>query len=267
MTKSNHPSLAGRLKDKVAIVTGAASGIGKQISIMFAKEGATVALIDMNSKGVEETHNQIANIGFDSVYYAIDLCDSPLVEKTYTSIGESLNKIDILVNVAGGSGRRFGDGPVGECTIEGWEKTFDINLKTQFLSCKYALPYLLKQERSSIVNISTIIGMVGGGKVFNAHAYSSCKAGIIGLSRAMATYYADQGLRVNVISPGVIETPMSHRVHENQAILDWIGERQILTGKMGKPEDVAYTALFLASDESSFITGIVIPVDGGWYAQ
>ena len=267
MTGTNKHDSLGRLEGKVAIVTGAASGIGKQISIMFAKEGAAVALIDLNSKGVEETHNLIAGFNSDSVYYAIDLCDSSLVEKTYTSIGESLNKIDILVNVAGGSGRRFGDGPVGECTIEGWEKTFDINLKTQFLSCKFAMPYLLKQKNSSIVNISTIVGLVGGGKVFNAHAYSACKAGIIGLSRAMATYYADQGLRVNVIAPGVIETPMSHRVHENQAILDWIAERQILTGKMGKPEDVAHTALFLASDESSFITGIVIPVDGGWYAQ
>ena len=267
MTKSNNSCLTGRLEDKVAIVTGAASGIGKQISIMFAKEGATVALVDVNSKGVEETHNQIASFGLDSVCHAIDLCDSLLVEKTYASIGETLNKIDILVNVAGGSGRRFGDGPVGECSIEGWEKTFEINLKTQFVSCKFALPYLLKQKRSSIVNMSTIIGMVGGGKIFNSHAYSSCKAGIIGLSRAMATYYADQGLRVNVIAPGVIETPMSHRVHENQAILDWIGEKQILTGKMGKPEDVANAALFLASDESSFITGIVIPVDGGWYAQ
>ena len=251
MTKINNPSSAGRLKDKVAIVTGAASGIGKQISIMFAKEGATVALVDVNSKGVEETHNQITSVGLESIYYAVDLCDAALVEKTYSSIGKTLNKLDILVNVAGGSGRRFGDGPVGECTIEGWEKTFDININTQFLSCKFALPYLLKQKRSSIVNISTISGLVGGGKVLNAHAYSASKAGIIGLSRAMATYYADQGLRVNVIAPGVIETPMSHRVHENQAILDWIGERQILTGMMGKPEDVAYSALFLASDESS----------------
>src|SRR5690606_14202936 len=157
----------------------------------------------------------------------------------------------------------FGDGPVDSCTIEGWDQTIALNLTSIFLMCKYTVPHLLK-TRGAIVNLSSVLGLVGGDEDFATHAYAASKSGIVGLSRSMASYYAPQGLRVNVIAPGLIATAMSKRAQQDEHILNRLPQLQPLTGTMGAPDDIAAAAAYLLSDDARFVTGTVLPVDGGW---
>lgn len=258
---------SGRFTGKVALVTGAASGIGKETALRLAQECASLALVDINQHGVEETGWAAREWGGDVATFAVDLRDEGAVRRLFGDVIDRFQRLDVLINVAGGSGRRFGDGPVDACTVDGWEKTLELNLKTTFLTCKYAIPYLLKQPRSVIVNVSSVLGMVGGGEHFATHAYAASKAAIIGLSRAMAVHYAPRGLRVNVVAPGLIQTPMSRRAQSDPTIRALMKEKQPLIGSLGQPEEVASAIVFLASDEASLITGAVLPADGGWTAQ
>ena len=167
---------------------------------------------------------------------------------------------------AGGSGRLvacYGDGPVHECSEEGWDWTLAVNLTSMFLICKYTIPALLA-TCGAIVNLSSVLGLVGGDEDFATHAYAASKGGIIALSRAMASYYAPRGVRVNVIAPGLIATPMSRRAQTDPNILARLKQLQPLTGAMGWPEDIAAAAAYLASDDARFVTGAVLTVDGGW---
>ena len=180
------------------------------------------------------------------------------------SVVSDYGRIDILVNVAGGSGRKWGDGPTDACTIDGWHKTMALNLDSLFYCCKYALQTMLKQEQGVIVNISSVLGLVGGDEDFGTHAYAASKGGIISLTRSIASYYAPRGIRANVVCPGLIATTMSQRAQESDHIRARLPELQPLTGDFGSPQDVAQAALYLASNASSFVTGAVLTVDGGW---
>jgi NAD(P)-dependent dehydrogenase (short-subunit alcohol dehydrogenase family) len=142
-----------------------------------------------------------------------------------------------------------------------------INLTSMFLVCKHTVPWLLRAGGGAIINLSSVLGIVGGDEDFATHAYAASKGGIIALSRAMAVYYAPRGIRVNVIAPGLIATPMSQRAQDDPRILARLGQLQPLTGKMGSSEDVAGAAAYLASDDARFVTGTVLTVDGGWTAQ
>jgi NAD(P)-dependent dehydrogenase (short-subunit alcohol dehydrogenase family) len=173
-------------------------------------------------------------------------------------------RLDVLVNVAGGSGRKWGDGPADACSIEGWEKTLALNLDSVFYCCKYALQAMLSQGSGTIVNISSVLGMVGGDEDFATHAYASSKGAVISLTRSIASFYAAHHIRANVICPGLIATPMSQRAQESEHIRRRMPRLQPLTGDFGSPQDVAQAALYLASDESAFVTGSVLTVDGGW---
>jgi len=172
--------------------------------------------------------------------------------------------LDVLVNVAGGSGRRWGDGPTDGCTLEGWQRTLDLNLNSVFYCCKYGLQAMLPRKHGAIVNVSSVLGLVGGDADFATHAYAASKGGIISLTRSIASYYAPHGIRANVILPGLIATPMSRRAQDDLHIRRRLPHLQPLTGDFGHPEDVAHAAVYLASDESSFVTGAVLTVDGGW---
>lgn len=256
-----------RLAGKVAIVTGGGGGIGRQACIRFAQEGAAVVVADWNQESGEETVAAIRAAGGTASFVRTDLTSESAVS---TLIQESLDRyggLHVLFNVAGMSGRRFGDGPAHLCTEEGWDRTLEINAKSAFLTCKYALPHMIEGGGGSIINLASVLGMVGGGRFFATHAYAASKAAVIGLSRAMAVHYAQDKVRVNVIAPGLIETPMSQRAQQNPDIVAYMQQMQPITGSMGMPEDVAEAAVYLASDESRFITGIVLPVDGGWTAQ
>src|SRR5688572_27647469 len=239
-----------RLQDKVAIVTGGGSGIGLATVELFAEEGARVTVLDINS------------ISDDSL--RVNVTSAPEVESAIKEVAGRHGRLDILVNVAGGSGRKWGDGPTDSCTLEGWEKTLALNLDSVFYCCKYALQTMLTQGHGVIVNVSSVLGIVGGDEDFATHAYASSKGAVISLTRSIASYYAPRGIRANVICPSLIATPMSQRAQENDKIRGRLPQLQPLTGDFGSPRDVAHAALYLASDESSFVTGSVLTVDGGW---
>jgi NAD(P)-dependent dehydrogenase (short-subunit alcohol dehydrogenase family) len=246
-----------RLQNKVAIVTGGASGIGLATAQLFAQEGARVVTFDVNTPPANLTNP-------DDLVLHVDVRSASQVEAAISQVANSFGRIDILVNVAGGSGRKWGDGPTDACTLEGWDMTLALNLDTVFYCCKYALQVMLEQEQGVIVNVSSVLGMVGGDDDFATHAYASSKGAVISLTRSIAAYYAPRGIRANVICPGLIATPMSQRAQENEQIRARLPQLQPLTSAFGSPKDIANAALYLASDESSFVTGSVLTVDGGW---
>src|SRR5215207_4875856 len=248
-----------RLQDKVAIVTGGGSGIGLASAQLFAEEGAHVIVFDINTS---HAHLGLPSLSENSLH--VDVTSAPEVESAIKKVMQTYGRLDILVNVAGGSGRRWGDGPIDSCTLEGWDKTLALNLDSVFYCCKYALQVMLTQQRGVIVNVSSVLGMVGGDDDFATHAYASSKGAVISLTRSIASYYAPRGIRANVICPGLIATPMSQRAQESEQIRARLPHLQPLTGNFGSPKDVANAALYLASDESSFVTGSILTVDGGW---
>jgi NAD(P)-dependent dehydrogenase (short-subunit alcohol dehydrogenase family) len=229
--------LSGVLAGKVVLVTGSAGGIGGATVRAFEQAGATVVGVDRDQADLSRADEVAAFFG-------------------------TLDRLDVLVNAHGLSGRRFGDGPVDECTEEGWDAVLDGNLKSVFLTCKHAIPLLRAAGGGAIVNVSSVLGLVGGGTEFATHAYAASKGGVIALTRAMATYYAEEGIRCNVVAPGLIETPMSARAQADEGIRARLPELQPLTGDFGKPQDVADAVLYVAGAE--FMTGSVLPVDGGW---
>lgn len=251
------------LDGKVAVVTGGGSGIGCATAQLFAAEGAQVIILDIDADSAAQTLTSLSGPHPGSSHI-LDATDAPQVASAIQSVISDYGHIDVLVNVAGGSGRKWGDGPTDSCTLDGWHKTLALNLDSLFYCCKYALQTMLKQKQGVIVNISSVLGLVGGDDDFATHAYATSKGGIISLTRSIASYYAPRGIRANVICPGLIATPMSKRAQESEQIRARLLELQPLTGDFGSPGDVAQAALYLASDASSFVTGAVLTVDGGW---
>lgn len=215
------------------IVTGSAGGIGSATAAAFADAGWDVA-------GIEAEDDPAGVFG-------------------------ALERLDALVCAHGISGRRLGDGPVDTCTEEAWAAVLETNLSTVFRYCKQAVPRLRAAGGGAIVTVSSVLGLVGGDQDFATHAYAASKAGLIGLTRAMAVTYAADGIRCNVVCPGLVATPMSRRAQEDPAVRARLGEIQPLTGDFGRPEDVAGAAFYLAT--APFVTGAVLTVDGGWTAR
>ena len=253
--------MSRQLDRKVAVITGAGSGIGAATAQLFASEGAQVVILDIDAARAAETLDSLNGTHSSQV---VDVSDAQQVESTISDILSTFGHIDTLVNVAGGSGRKWGDGPTDACTLEGWGKTLALNLDSVFYMCKYSLQAMLPQGRGVIVNISSVLGMVGGDDDFATHAYATSKGGVISLTRSIAAYYAPRGIRANVICPGLIATPMSRRAQASEHIRARLPQLQPLTCDFGSPQDVARAALYLASDASSFVTGAVLTVDGGW---
>lgn len=252
------------LENKVAIVTGGASGIGQATARLFAQAGAHVAIFDVNVEGGTQTAEAIRSGGGQAIFIETDVSVSADVEAAVTRTLEEFGRLDVIFNGAGLSGRKWGDGPTADCTEEAWDRVLAINLKSVFLCCKYAIPEMLKVGSGAIVNLSSVVGLVGGDADFATHAYAASKGGIISLTRAIAAYYAPRHIRANVICPGLIATPMSRRAQSDERIRARLSELQPLTGDFGQPIDVAYAALYLASDQARFVTGAVLTVDGGW---
>ena len=240
------------LEGKAALVIGAAGGIGRAVVDAFEEAGAEVFGVD-----VAETNG----------VFRADLGRADEAESAVASAVERFGRLDIVFNGAGISGRPFGDGPVHECAEEAWDRVLDANLKSVFLVCRHAVPQLIVGGGGSIVNVSSVLGIVGGDEDYGSHAYAASKGGVVALTRAVAAYYARQRVRCNVLCPAVIDTPQAARSVGDPRLRARLRELQPLTGEPGRPEDVAAAALFLASDASGFVTGVVLPVDGGWTAQ
>jgi NAD(P)-dependent dehydrogenase (short-subunit alcohol dehydrogenase family) len=251
------------LSEKVVIVTGGGSGIGRATAQTFAKEGAQVVIFDIDADSASQTLASF-NGPHPGSSRSLDVTDAPQVASAIDGVVSDYGRLDVLVNVAGGSGRKWGDGPTDSCTIEGWHRTISLNLNSLFYCCKYALQTMLAQEKGVIVNISSVLGLVGGDDDFATHAYAASKGAVISLTRSIASYYAPRGIRANVICPGLIATPMSQRAQASEHIRARLSQLQPLTGDFGSPQDVAQAALYLASDASSFVTGAILTVDGGW---
>jgi len=252
-----------KLKDKVAVVTGAASsiGMGRAMARAFAGEGADVVICDINDEGLQEGAQEIKQLGRRSLALKTDVSKSSdvsqLIEKTVSTFG----KIDILVNNAGV--REEPPTPIQDMTEEQWDAVQNVNLKGVFLCIKYAVPHMIKQKKGKIINISSIFGQVS---FPNYPAYCAAKGGVINLTRELALELAPHKINVNAIGPGVTETALIKTTLEDPEVMKLILP-SIPIGRIGKPEDIAAVAVFLASDESEFVNGQTIFADGGWLAH
>jgi len=247
------------LAGKTALITGS-SGIAAATAQLFSEHGAKVAVIDRSSQNLASLKEAVPDV----FTFEGDLTDSHVCKKLVAEANDSLGQIDILVNIVGISGRKFGDGPVHEAIDEGFETVMTANVKTTFAMCREVLQSMLPRGSGSIVNTASVLAYAPNGQNFGTHAYAASKGAIISLTKSMASSYAARGIRVNALAPGLIETPMSLRAQSNSTILEYMKVRQPLTGKLGKAEDVAGAALFLASELGGFVTGEVIEVAGGW---
>jgi NAD(P)-dependent dehydrogenase (short-subunit alcohol dehydrogenase family) len=249
-----------RLDDRVALITGSASGIGSACALRFAQEGAAIAGLDVVDGG-DERWEEAARLAPEASFATVDVRDEGSVEAAIAAVRRRFGRIDVVVNSAGVAG----GGPVHLLATEEWDRVVGVNLRGTFLVCKHAIPAMLEQRRGSIVNIASIEGLQGseGGSAYNAS-----KAGVVMLTRNMSMDYARVGIRVNAICPGFIDTPMFHQVLDLPGF-ETFRERIIEAhqlGRTGTAMEIANAALCLASDEASFVTGHALVVDGGYTA-
>lgn len=255
-----------RLKDKVAVVTGGGSGIGEGICLELAKQGAKVAVTDINEEGAERVANAIKeNAGIASAY-KLDVTDMKNIKEVGSSVNEEFGLVDIWVNSAGISIIT----PFFEHTEEIWDLTMDINLKGQFLCCREAISQMLENGGGSIINMSSQSGKVGTN---NYQAYCASKFGVIGLTQSLSKEFAKEGIKVNAICPGVVNTPMwekqaadygKKRNLKEDEVMDYFREK-IPAHQIGTVEDIAKLVVFLSTSDSDYITGQALNVNGGDY--
>ena len=246
-------------KDKVALVTGASFGIGRAAALAFAKRGAKVILLDWMED--YETFNAIKDLGGEVVFYECDISKSSEVEAIHTKTIEHFGRLDYAYNNAGIEGVTA---KTQDYSDENWDKVIDVNLKGVFLCMKHQIPHMLKNGKGAIVNCASVAGIIG---FEGLPAYVASKHGIIGLTKTAALENAKTGIRVNVVCPGVIKTPMvSRSTADKKEIIEQYENLEPM-GRLGNPEEVAEAVIWLCSDQASFITGHSMMVDGGWTAK
>lgn len=250
-----------KLDGKVAIVTGAASGIGRASAQAFAREGAKVVVADVTVQGGEETIQLIKDAGGEATFVKADVSKATEVEELIERTVKEHGRLDCAFNNAGIEGAQA---PTHECTEENWDRTIAINLKGVWLCMRYEIPRMLERGGGSIVNCSSVAGVIG---FPNLPAYCASKGGINQLTRTAALEYATSGIRVNAICPGVIDTPMVKRFTADNAEAQAGFLTMEPVGRLGKPEEIAEAALWLCSDDASFVTGHPLVVDGGMVAR
>ncbi len=248
-----------RLEDKVAIITGAGSGIGRGTALLFAREGAKVIVADRVPEGGKETVRQVRESGGEAIFIETDVSKANDAERMVRETLKAYGKIDILFNNAGvWEGQTI---KVGDITEEIWDSVIDTNLKGVFLCSKYAVHEMIKTGGGVIINTSSCWGIAG---CAGTAAYSATKGGVVQFTKSMALEYVSNNIRVNCICPGPIDTPMTESMGKD--IIKWL-VGQTPMKRQGRPEDIAQAALYLASDESSFVTGTALVVDGGLVAK
>ena len=247
-----------QLAGKVAIVTGGGAGIGGAIAEKFAREGATVVVVDLNHPAADAVARAINQQGGAAMALSVDVSDSNAVRLATEAVFAQHGRIDVLVNNAGIRHIK----PLLEQTDEEWRRTLDVNLTAPFICTKAVIPYMMRGGKGKIVNVSSVAGFVGRP---NRVAYCASKGGLIAFTKAAAVDMKGKNIYVNALAPALIETPFNAGFSEDTALAPTWGKEVILE-RWGKPSDVAAAALFLASDASDFITGTVLTVDGGWTA-
>lgn len=249
----------GRLENKTAVITGGTSGIGKATAELFSREGARVAVVGRSEEKGNSIVEEINSKGGQAIFVQCDVSKDEDARKMAEQVIKEFGQIDILYNNAGIA--EFGT--VHETEEDNWNKVIDINLKGVYLCSRYVIPHMQKQKKGSIINTASIAGIIG---YPGAAAYCASKGGVHNLTKAMALDYGPDGIRVNNICPGVIETPMTVGAYgSEEEVKKQAADYPI--GRVGSPEDIAYAALFLASDESTFVTGTSLIVDGGFTAK
>ncbi|MCC6223025.1 MAG: glucose 1-dehydrogenase [Thermoleophilia bacterium] len=248
----------GRLDGKVCVITGAGGGIGRACSLRFAAEGGRVACADVLEEPGRETVALVEAAGGEAAFFAADVTDEPSVAALYDAVEDRFGAVHVLVNNAGVL--LPGDGSVLETDLETWHRVLGINLTGVFLCCKHGIPKLLAAGGGSVVNMGSISGLVGSATA--QIGYAASKGGVIALTRDVAVELARRGVRANALCPGPVETPLALQLFQDEAA--WERRRvHIPAGRLGKPAEIAEAALFLASDESSWVTGSSLVVDGG----
>lgn len=246
------------MKNKVAIVTGASSGIGRSTALLYAREGASVIVSDINIEGGEETANLIKHRGGNAVFVYADVSNPQDCELLAHAAISYFGRLDYACNNAGIGGEQ---NLTADYSIEGWKKVMDINLHGVFYCMKNQIPLMLKSGGGSIVNMSSILGQVC---FAGAPAYVAAKHALLGLSKTAAVEYATQGIRVNTVGPAFIKTPLLNALDENT--MEMLVQLHPV-GRMGEPEEVAELVIWLSSDKASFITGSYYAVDGGYLSR
>lgn len=245
-----------RLQNKIAIITGAAGAIGSAIAVRFAEEGANVFLCDLDELKGMELEKNIRFSGGKATFFSMDVTVEEEWKKTISKVLELSGRLDILINNAGINIRK----PIEEMEVEEWDTMMRVNVRSVFLGIKHALPLMRKQKKGSIINMSSICGLIG--HPYTPEAYTATKGAVTLLTKSAAVRYAHDQVRINSLHPSTVNTPLIQRLFKDlEKKRERLGE--VPLGRIATVDDVANAALYLASDESSFITGVSLPVDGG----
>ena len=251
------------LKNKKIVVIGGTTGLGFSAAKAFVKNGAKVVVVGRNP---ENCLSAELALGENARAVLGDAVSPNTAKKAIETCITEFGDFDGLYHVAGGSGRKFGDGPLHELTLDGWQKTFELNLTSLMLSNQAAVRKFLELKKSgSILNMSSVLGFSPSPHFFVTHAYAAAKSAVTGFTKSLAAYYAKDNIRINILAPALVETPMSARASTDNAIMNFIKTKQPLDGgRNGKPEDLDGAAVYFLSDASKFTTGQTLFVDGGW---
>jgi NAD(P)-dependent dehydrogenase (short-subunit alcohol dehydrogenase family) len=257
------------LEGKTLLIAGT-TGIAAATAELAGAAGASVFLCGRSAAHGDELRDRLRKKGVHVDFMVADLTEGQAGDLVVAGCIRTFGRIDAAFNVAGISGRQFGDGPAHECTAAGWDVVMNTNARGMFLLSGAILRQMLRQDigangnRGTILNMASVLAWSPSPRFFATHAYAASKAAIIGFSRAMAAHYAPERIRINVIAPALVRTPMSKRAQENESIMAFMRTKQPLVGDMLEADHIAKAALFLLSDDSAAVTGDVLTVDGGW---
>ncbi len=245
----------GRLDDKVVVITGAASGIGREAALLFSDEGARVCVADVTDEAGDETAARCR----DAFFQHVDVTDPASVQAMLAATSERYGGIDVLYNNAGIS--PADDASILETELEAWQRVQDVNLKGVYLCCKYGIPYLLERGGGSVINVASFVAVLGAAT--SQISYTASKGAVLSMTRELAVQFARQGVRVNALCPGPVETPLLLAIFGDDPAAYERRRVHLPMGRLAKPREIAHGALFLASDDSSYVNGSTFLVDGG----